>query len=140
MSRLRLHASRASLAVAFVVAGLTTASLATFASSSAVSSAQAYNQTYNCESFVGQSTCKQTAGSWYSITNVGATNWSVGGDICDAWGNLKSTTETCYSSGGGQTILECSTTGAIYGYGWSGTYWGDGWNISGHEDDNAGCS
>jgi hypothetical protein len=137
--RLGVYATRASLGTVLVVVALAMASLATLASSS-VSPALAYDQSYNCASFVGQSTCNQTAGSWYSITNVGATNWSVGGDICDAWGNLKSSTETCYSSGSGQTILECSTTGALYGYGWAGTYWGDDWNISGHEDNYSSCS
>jgi hypothetical protein len=121
-----------------VLAALASASLVTVSLSTAVTPAGAYLQDYNCQSFVGQSTCSQTAGSWYTITNVGATDWSVGGDICDAFGNMKSTTETCYSSGSGQTILECA--GAVYSYGWSGTYWGDKWNISGHEDNYSGCS
>lgn len=123
-----------------MIAALAGSGLAGSAFSAVPSAGASYDQSYNCQSFVGQSTCNQTAGSWYSLTNVGATNWSVGGDICDAWGNLKPTTEECYASGGAQTILECSSSGTLYGYGWSGTYWGDKWNISGHEDNYASCS
>jgi hypothetical protein len=136
MRAFRDRAPRASWRLALILVALTSAGLASAASR--ISPADAYYQSYNCQSFVGQSTCNQTAGSWSTLTNVGATNWSVGGDICDAWGNLKSSTESCYSSGSGQTILECS--GSTYGYGWSGTYWGDSWNISGHEDNYSGCS
>lgn len=124
--------------VALAVTALAAAGIGTLASSAVGPAAASYYQTYNCQSFVGRSTCNQTAGSWWTLTNVGATNWSVGGDICDAWGNIGSTKE-CFSGGTGETLLECYTS-AMYGYGWAGTYWGDSWNISGHEDNYTSCS
>jgi hypothetical protein len=127
-----------SFPLALVITALIFAGVGTLASSAVAPASGSYYQAYNCESFVGRSTCNQTAGSWWTLTNVGATNWSVGGDICDAWGNIAWTME-CYISGTPQTILECYSSG-MYGYGWAGTYWGDDWNISGHEDNYTTCS
>ena len=103
-----------------------------------VGPAGAYDQSYNCETFVGQPTCNQTAGAWYSLTNVGGTNWSVAGDVCVAWGNLKSSTLQC-AINGANTTLECAGS-ATYGYGWAETKDGGDWNLSGHEDNYASCS
>ena len=102
-----------------------------------VSPAVAYYQSYNCESFVGQPTCNQTAGSWHTLTAVGGTNWDVGGDVCVAWGNLRPATEQCAANGANSTI---SCRSATYGYGWAGSHDGENWNLSGHEDDYGGCS
>jgi hypothetical protein len=107
------------------------------ADAAAVSPADAYYQSYDCESFVGQPTCNQTAGSWYTLTAVRGTNWDVSNDVCVAWGNLRSQTEQCASLGSDWTI---SCRSATYGYGWAGTQDGADWNISGHEDDYSGCS
>lgn len=97
--------------------------------------AAAYSQSYNCETFIGQSTCHLTAGSWYAITNVGATNYNVSGDICAQVGQL-SLTYTCASSG--YSILLCGSS--VYEYGISETYRSDNENIAGHEDNNSNCS
>ena len=98
-------------------------------------SAQAFTQSYDCQSFIGQSTCHVTAGSWHNITNVGATNYTVATDICAQYGT-NSSTYTCAISG--YNILLCQTT--VYQYGISETQLGDKDNISGHEDDNSNCS
>jgi hypothetical protein len=127
------RAARFTTLVAILVAGSLAASAA-----APVTRADAYDQNYNCETFVGQSTCNQTAGSWYSLTNVGGTNWSVTGDVCVAWGNLKSSTLQC-ATGGASTTLECAGS-ATYGYGWAGTQDGRDWNLSGHEDNYTSCS
>jgi len=97
-------------------------------------SASAYTQSYNCESFVGQPTCHLTAGSWHDITNVGASNYDVAGDICAQYGQL-SNTYTCALSG--YSILLCEPS--VYQYGISETQYGDNDNISGHEDDSTSC-
>ncbi len=118
--------------------GAVIAAFATGAATSQVTPSEAYYQSYNCDSFVGRSTCNQTAGSWYTLNGVGAKNWDVGNDICAAWGNLKGSTEACFTSGGAQYILVCDS--GTYGYGWAGTANGDNHNISGHEDDYTPCS
>jgi hypothetical protein len=118
--------------LAVVTAAATTAALL---SAGSANTAFAYTQDYNCETFVGQSTCHLTAGSWHNITNIGATNYDVAGDICAQYGQL-SATYTCASSG--YTLLLCSST--VYQYGISETLYGDNDNISGHEDDNTNCS
>lgn len=97
--------------------------------------ASAYSQAYNCETFIGKSTCHLTAGSWYAITNVGATNYDASGDICAEYGQQASTLACAL---GGYSILECGS--AVYEYGVSETYLGDNDNISGHEDNNSNCS
>jgi hypothetical protein len=97
--------------------------------------ASAYSQAYNCETYMRQSTCHLTAGSWYDITNVGATNYDVSGDICAEVGQL-SLTYTC--AGSGYSILLCGST--VDEYGISETHYGDNDNISGHEDNNSNCS
>lgn len=98
------------------------------------SSASAWTQSYNCESFVGQPTCHLTAGSWHDITNVGATNYDVSGDICAQYGT-ETGTYTCVFSG--YTILLCESL--VDEYGISETEYGDLDNISGHEDDSSSC-
>ena len=130
--RLRRGAKILPLASSLALLAFTTSAAAP------VVSAGAYNQSYNCESFVGQSTCNQTAGSWYTLTNVGGTNWNASGDVCIAWGNLKSTTLQC-AGGGSNSTLECAGSGT-YGYGWAETADGLNWNISGHEDNYSGCT
>ena len=124
--------------LSLVLLGTVAAVLTGAATAQVPRSAASYYQTYNCESFVGRSTCNQTAGSWYTLNAVGATNWDVGNDICAAWGNDKGSTEACYTSGGVQTVLVCES--GLYGYGWAGTYAGDNHNISGHEDNYTPCS
>jgi hypothetical protein len=96
--------------------------------------AAAYDQAYNCQTFIGQSTCHLAAGSWYTITNVGASNYTVNDDICAQYGNL-SYTLTCATSG--YTILLCRS--AVYEYGISETADGHNDNISGHEDNDSSC-
>lgn len=99
-------------------------------------SASAYDQNYNCETFVGRSTCHLTAGSWYTITNVGGSNYNVSGDICVEFGGIWS---TLACAGSGYSILLCGNA-PVYAYGISETYLGDNDNISGHEDNNTNCS
>ena len=98
------------------------------------SSASAYTQSYNCESFINEPTCHLTAGSWHDITNVGGSNYDVAGDICVQYGTNAST-YTCALSG--YSILLCETS--VYQYGISETEYGDNDNISGHEDDSTSC-
>ena len=98
--------------------------------------ASAYNQSYNCETFVGRSTCSLTAGSWYTITNIGGTNYNVSGDICIEYGHIPS---SLICAGSGYSILLCGNV-PVYAYGLSETYWGDSDNISGHEDSYTSCS
>ena len=100
-----------------------------------VTGASAYNQAYNCQTFVGHPTCHLTAGSWYTITNIGATNYSVGGDICAQYGQ-EYWSLAC--AGSGYSILMCGNA-PVYAYGISETYYGDNDNISGHEDNSTTC-
>jgi hypothetical protein len=100
------------------------------------SDASAYDQAYNCETFVGRSTCSLTAGSWYTITNVGGSNYNVAGDICVAFGGVADSTACAL---GGYSILFCGNS-PVHAYGISETYLGDNDNISGHEDNYTSCS
>ncbi len=122
-----LSSRAASLLVAVICAATT--ALAT------ASPVAAYYQAYNCQSFVGQSTCHLTAGGWATIRNVGATNYSASGDICAGYG----TNGGSYQCTSGFTILLCSYPSGVYQYGVSKTYYGDNDNISGHEDDYSNC-
>jgi hypothetical protein len=121
------------LAVLLLAVAVVTA-CATLLTGNFTSAASAYSQSYNCESFVGEPTCHLTAGSWYSITNVGASNYDVSGDICAQYGQLSDTYECVI---GGYSILLCETS--VYQYGISETEYGDSDNISGHEDDSSLC-
>jgi hypothetical protein len=98
--------------------------------------ASAYDQAYNCETFVGRSTCSLTAGSWYTITNVGGTNYNVAGDICVQFGGVANSTACAL---GGYSILFCGNA-PVHAYGISETFLGDDDNISGHEDNYTSCS
>jgi hypothetical protein len=123
-----------SFAVLLVVAATLSASFILVAVRP-VTGASAYNQAYNCQTFVGHPTCHLTAGSWYTITNIGATNYSVGGDICAQYGQLN---YTLACAGSGYSILLCGNA-PVYQYGISATYYGDNDNISGHEDNSTTC-
>ncbi len=118
-----------------VVLASTLAASFTLLATRAPGDAAAYNQAYNCETFVGRSTCHLTAGSWYTITDVGATNYDVAGDICAQYGS-EGYTLACALSG--YSILECGSP--VYEYGISETYDGDNDNISGHEDNANNCT
>jgi hypothetical protein len=126
-------------AAALVAAGTLAASFALLATR-APSDASAWSQAYNCESFVGRSTCSLTAGSWHNITNVGGSNYNVSGDLCVLYGGVGNG-EACLDSG--YSITVCNYTypySPVYAYGISLTEYGDNDNISGHEDDNSTCS
>jgi hypothetical protein len=126
-------------AAALVAAGTLAASFALLATR-APSDASAWTQSYNCQSFVGRSTCSLTAGSWHNITNVGGTNYSVAGDLCVLYGGVGNG-NTCLVTGYSLTV--CNYTypySPVYAYGISDTFNGDNDNISGHEDDNSTCS
>ena len=98
--------------------------------------ASAYNQAYNCETFVGRSTCNLTAGSWYTITNIGGTNYNVAGDICVQFGGTSLPVACTF---GGYSILLCGNS-PVHAYGISETWLGDNDNISGHEDNSTSCN
>jgi hypothetical protein len=126
-------------AVALVAAGTLAASVALLATR-APSDASAWSQAYNCESFVGRSTCSLTAGSWHNLTNVGGSNYNVGGDLCVEYGGVWAG-YTCLING--YSLVVCNYTypySPVYAYGISLTQYGDNDNISGHEDDNSTCS
>jgi hypothetical protein len=137
---LRRQSPRRSRPSAFVVLLLAVGTLAASFTLLAVRPPQyagAYDQNYNCETFVGRSTCHLTAGSWYTITNIGGSNYNVAGDICVQFGGT-SLPETCAL--GGYSILLCGNA-PVYAYGVSETYLGDNDNISGHEDNSTtSCS
>jgi hypothetical protein len=125
-------------AVALVAAGTLAASVALLAMRPP-SDASAWNQSYNCQSFVGRSTCDVTAGSWHNITNVGGSNYSVAGDLCVEYGGIWEGL-TCLVTG--YSLVVCNYVypyAPVYAYGISSTN-GDNDNISGHEDDNSNCS
>lgn len=121
---------------ALLVAAGTLAASLTLLAAQAPNDASAYNQAYNCESFVGRSTCALTAGSWYTLTNLGATNYTVDGDICAQFGGT-SLPVSCTL--GGYTILYCGNA-PVWSYGIAETWYGDSDNISGHEDNYSSCS
>ncbi len=116
--------------VALLVAAGTLAASFTLLAVRPPEPASAYDQNYNCETFVGRSTCSLTAGSWYTITNIGGTNYNVAGDICVAFG---ATPWSVTCTGSGYSILLCGNA-PIYSYGISETWFDDNDNISGHED------
>lgn len=120
-------------AVVLVLAGTLAASF-TLLAVRPPAGASAYDQDYNCETFVGHLTCALTAGSWYTITNVGGSNYNVAGDICVEFG--QSSTLAC--AAGGYSILLCGNA-PVYAYGLSETAYGDKDNISGHEDNSTSC-
>jgi hypothetical protein len=120
-------------AVALVLAGTLAASF-TLLAVRPPSGASAYSQAYNCETFVGRPTCALTAGSWYTITNLGGTNYNVAGDICVQFGQ----TSSAACALGGYSILLCGNA-PVYAYGISETFFGDKDNISGHEDNSTSC-
>ncbi|MGD1050015.1 MAG: hypothetical protein ABR947_02965 [Solirubrobacteraceae bacterium] len=125
--------------VALVAAGTLAASFALLAMRPP-SDASAWNQAYNCESFVGRATCNLTAGSWHNITNVGGSNYTVAGDLCVEYGGIWGG-YTCLING--YSLVVCNYTypyAPVYAYGISLTQYGDNDNISGHEDDNSTCS
>jgi hypothetical protein len=99
------------------------------------SDASAYDQAYNCETFIGRSTCSLTAGSWSTITNIGGTNYNVDADICVQFGGIPYST----ACSGGYSILFCGNA-PVHSYGISETFLGDDDNISGHEDSYTSCS
>jgi hypothetical protein len=99
------------------------------------SDAAAYDQAYNCETFIGHSTCSLTAGSWSTITNIGGTNYNVAADICVQFGGIPYST----ACSGGYSILFCGNA-PVHSYGISETFLGDNDNISGHEDNYTNCS
>jgi hypothetical protein len=132
----RLRARRSGLtpfSVALVLAGTLAASF-TLLAVRPPAGASAYDQDYNCETFVGHPTCALTAGSWYTITNLGGTNYNVAGDICVQFG--QSSLAACAL--GGYSILLCGNA-PVYAYGISETLYGDKDNISGHEDNSTSC-
>jgi hypothetical protein len=134
----RLIRAPSPFAVALVAAGTLAASFALLAMK-APSNASAWSQSYNCQSFVGRSTCDLTAGSWHNITNVGGANYSVAGDLCVEYGGIWRGL-TCLVTG--YSLVVCNYTypySPVDAYGISETY-GDNDNISGHEDDNNTCS
>jgi len=116
-------------AVLLVAAGTLAASF-TLLVARAPNDASAYYQSYNCESFVGRATCSLTAGSWSTLTNVGASNYNVAGDICAQFGGT-SLPVSCTL--GGYSIVYCGNS-PVWSYGISETWYGDNDNISGHED------
>lgn len=125
-----------SLFVALLLVAATLSASFTLLATRPPKDASAYNQAYNCETFIGRSTCSLTAGSWYTITNVGGTNYNVSGDICVQYGHIPS---SLVCLGSGYSLLLCGNA-PVYQYGISETYWGDDDNISGHEDNNTNCT
>jgi len=126
------HSGLTPFAVALALAGTLAASF-TLLAVRPPSDAAAYSQAYNCETFVGRSTCALTAGSWYTITNIGGTNYNVADDICVQFG--QTSTAACSA---GYSILLCGNA-PVYAYGISETFYGDKDNISGHEDNSTSC-
>lgn len=133
LRRLRArHSGLTPFAVVLVLAGTLAASF-TLLAVRPPNDASAYSQAYNCETFVGRSTCALTAGSWYTITNIGGTNYNVAGDICVQFGQA-----SLAACSGGYSILLCGNA-PVYAYGISETFYGDKDNISGHEDNSTSC-
>jgi hypothetical protein len=121
-----------------VLGAIASAALALLLSSAASRTAYATNQSYNCESNYGKSTCNYVHGSDNYVKNAESIDYSAKGNTCGQITNDGKNEALC-AAYPAYFFYVCLTS-EVYGHGYAETKNGANQNIAGHEDNFASCS